>query len=283
MTVKNLFSAALFSLALVAEHAIAQEAVSLLRQDQKTVQGVVYQPSGAVCRGIALISHGAGGSEKGYRYLGQAMSDGGYLAIVVAHQESGRTALLEHRRGGDLSSGLLALLTDQNAYRGRLMDIAAVKEWAANQCSSKKSILIGHSMGAATVMVEAGARNKLGLHGTASFDAYIALSPQGVGFIFPANAWVDMKKPVLSITGTRDGEIGGKSWETRQDPYFNMSAGCKWLAVIHDATHMHFAGNGLSASTEKLTTQIIALFLDGVERRDCKAPYLGQGVDLQSK
>jgi len=268
---------------LIAMEACAQDAVSLLRQDQKAVQVTAYSPKSAGCRGVAIISPGAGGSEKGYQYLGEAMSSLGYLAVVVGHQESGRGALREHLRGHGLREGLSQLITDPNAYRGRFMDIAAAKVWAAFKCDASESILIGHSMGAATTMMEAGARNKLGLNGTDSFSAYIALSPQGTGSIFPQNAWTDIKRPVLSLTGNRDDELGGASWETRTEPYMNMPVGCKWLGVIDGATHMNFAGFGMSRRTELLTTQVIASFLDGIHRGDCKTLNQSRGIDIQSK
>jgi predicted dienelactone hydrolase len=163
------------------------------------------------------------------------------------------------------------------------MDIAASKQWAQAKCATGESVLVGHSMGAATVMLEAGARNKLGVTGTDSFSAYIALSPQGAGSIFPQNAWADIKRPVLSLTGTRDTEVGGASWETRTEPFMTMPAGCKWLAVIDRATHRNFAGNGFSRRVEALTAQVIGSFLDGVHRADCGAPGQFRGVDIQFK
>ena len=270
-------------LLLVAGTALGQEAVSLSRQDQKAVPVTAYLPKSVACRGVAIISPGAGGSEKGYQYLGEAMSSLGYLAVVVGHQESGRRALRQHMRGNGLRDGLTELITDPTAYRGRFMDIVASKEWALSRCNAAESVLIGHSMGAATAMIEAGARNKVGVKGTDSFGAYIALSPQGTGSIFPQNAWTDIKRPVLSLTGTRDDELGGTSWETRTEPYMNMPAGCKWLGVIDGATHMNFAGNGMSRRTEALTTQVIGSYLDGIHRGDCRAPKQSHGIDIQSK
>jgi len=266
-----------------AMEAFAQEALSILRQDQKTVQVTAYAVNSTSCRGIAIISPGAGGSEKGLQYLGDAMSSLGYLAVVVGHQESGRLALREFVQGNGLRDGLSELITDPSAYRGRLLDIAAAKEWAGTRCSAPESVLIGHSMGAATTMIEAGARNKLGLHGSDAFSAYIALSPQGEGSIFLPNAWADIKYPVLSLTGTRDDEVGGNSWEVRTAPYLNMPAGCKWLGVVEGATHRNFAGNGMSRRTEALTTQVIASFLDGVKRADCSVPKQIRGMNIQSK
>jgi predicted dienelactone hydrolase len=268
---------------LVSVDAYSQEVVSLSRQDQKPLSVTAYWPKSLSCLGVAIISPGAGGSEKGYQYLGETMSSIGYLSVVVGHQESGRRALREHVRGNRLRDGLAELITDPDAYRGRFMDIVASKLWAKSKCNAGVSILIGHSMGAATAMLEAGARNKLGVNGTNSFSAYIALSPQGSGSIFPNNAWADIKQPVLSITGTRDSELGGASWETRTEPYINMPAGCKWLGVIDGATHMNFAGNGISRKVEALTTRTIAAFLEGLERGDCKVLRNNHGIDIQTK
>lgn len=261
--------------------AFGKDALSLVRHDQQTVPVTAYAPTSAPCRGIAVVSHGVGGSEKGYSYLGDALARLGYLAVVVGHAESGRQSLREQVRGDGLRAGLEELLTDPAVYRARFMDIAAARQWAQHKCKTSHSVLVGHSMGAATVMMEAGAQNRLGIQGSDAFDAYIALSPQGPGVIFPENAWAGIKQPVLSLTGTRDHELGGASWQARTAPFKNMSPGCKWLGVIEGATHMNFAGHGLSRRTEKMTAQTIGLFLDGVRRGDCKAPVEAKWIEVK--
>ena len=263
--------------------ACASEALQLQRQDQKFLQATAYAPAAATCRGVAIISPGAGGTEQGYRYLGEALSSIGYLSVVVGHQESGRRALREHLRGNGLREGLAELITEPDAYRGRFMDIAASVKWAERRCNSREKLLIGHSMGAATVMIEAGARNKVGVQGTDSFNAYIALSPQGIGSIFPGNAWSGIRRPVLLITGTRDTELGGASWETRTEPFRNMPPGCKWLGVIDGASHLNFAGIGMSRKTETLTVQTISAFLDGLRAGDCRPRGQVAGLDISTK
>lgn len=263
--------------------ACANEALQLQRQDRKFLQATAYAPVSATCRGIAIISPGAGGTEQGYRYLGDALSSLGYLSVVVGHQESGRRALREHMRGNGLREGLAELITEPDAYRGRFMDITASMQWAEGRCNSSEKLLIGHSMGAATVMIEAGARNKVGVYGTDSFNAYIALSPQGTGSIFPENAWSGIRRPMLLITGTRDTGLGGTSWETRTEPFRNMPPGCKWLGVIDGASHLNFAGTGMSRKAETLTVQTISAFLDGLRAGDCKPQGQVAGMDLSTK
>ena len=180
---------------------LAQQAASFRRADGATVPARIYSPTADSCRGIAVISPGAGGSERGLAYLGSGMAAQGYLAVVVGHEESGLRALRQHMRGRGLQQGLARLITDPKAYEARFMDIAAAAHWARARCPAPESVLLGHSMGAATVMIDAGATNKLGVTGTTPFDVYVALSPQGVSTIFPAGAWHGIEQPVLTITG----------------------------------------------------------------------------------
>lgn len=268
--------------ALSAAQAFATERISLTRQDGQSVPALVYQNEGA-CQGVAIISHGAGGSEKGYVYLAEFMAKEGFLSIVPGHLESGRQSLREAKRGGSLQDGLTELVTDAPAYAARLMDIAAARQLASTRCTGKRAVLLGHSMGAAVAMMDAGADNKMGVTGSASFDAYIALSPQGEGLIFPAHAWYKISKPVLLMTGTRDDDLAHASWRTRTEPFADMAPGCKWLGVVNGATHMNFGGHGLLHRTEGLTTQTIHAFLQGVQSGNCVAPPPLSGLELKTK
>jgi dienelactone hydrolase len=162
------------------------------------------------------------------------------------------------------------------------MDIAAARNWANGSCKASFVALLGHSMGARTVEVEAGAKNSLGLKSLDRFDAYVALSPDGPGTMFPENAWSGIRKPMLLLTGTRDGSLDG-DWHTRTIPYDSMPAGCKWLGVIDGATHMNFAGGGMAGTTEKLTLLETIAFLDGLRNGKCAQPVETDGISLKSK
>lgn len=264
--------------------ALAQETATLQRDDGQALAVTAYPARDGACRGIALVSPGAGGSEQGYAYLGQALSSLGYLAVVMGHPESGRRALREQIQGqGGVRAGLAGLVTGPEAYRGRILDIAATRKWAQARCSADDAILVGHSMGAATTMIEAGARNKVGVAGARSFGAYIALSPQGSGLIFPEQAWGDIRQPVLLLTGTRDSELAGGSWETRTEPFRAMPPGCKWLGVIEGATHMNFSGQGAARRVEALVAQTIGAFLEARRRGDCAAPAAVRGIEVSAR
>jgi len=199
--------------------------------------------------------------------------------------------LLKYMQGKDLASGLSQLVTDKAAYAGRLMDINAVRQWAAPRCSGKVSVLLGHSMGAATTMIVAGAENKMGIDDKArkslltngGFDRYVALSPQGVGSIFPVHAWVNIQQPVLLMTGTRDEALGGGSWNKRTEAFTDMPAGCKWSAVIDSATHMNFAGRDLTPHMTTLITKTIGEFLQAAPDKGCAAASVASGLTLSTK
>ena len=243
----------------------------------------VYAREGQGCEPVALISPGAGGSEDGYKYLAKGMRDDGWRAIVLGHKESGGAALWsDMRETGGIKSGLQQLVNDPKAYDARLMDIGTALKWADSSCKAPFVALLGHSMGARTVMVEAGSKNTLGVKGRDRFDAYVALSPDGPGPMFPENAWSGIRKPVLMLTGTRDQSLDG-DWRTRTIPYDSLPAGCKWLGVIEGATHMNFAGVGFSGSTEKLTLLETKAFLDGLRGGKCGAPVATEGVVVKTK
>lgn len=243
----------------------------------------VYAPAKDSCRGVAVISPGAGGSERGLVYLGSGMASLGYLALVVGHQESGPAALRRDVRGNGIRGGLNRLITTPSAYEGRFMDIEAAKQRATPRCKATETVLLGHSMGAATVTIEAGAKNKLGVHGSTTVGVYVALSPQGVGSIFPNDAWREITSPVLMMTGTRDTELGASSWKVRSDPYENMPPGCKWLGVVDGATHMDFGGNGASQEPGQLTMKTIRAFLHAIHQHGCRPPHSPPEMTLQGK
>jgi predicted dienelactone hydrolase len=243
----------------------------------------VYAPKTTGCAPLALISPGAGGSEDGYRYLAEGLRDDGWRAIVMGHKESGSAALrASMQHAGGLKGGVEELVLNPAAYNARLMDIAAALQWAAGRCKAPFVALLGHSMGARTVEVEAGAKNKLGVASLDRFDAYVALSPDGPGTMFPENAWSGIGKPVLLLTGTHDQSLDG-DWTNRTIPYDSLAAGCKWLGVIDGATHLNFAGVGFSGSTEKLTLLETKTFLDGLRSGKCGAPVQADGITLKNK
>jgi predicted dienelactone hydrolase len=271
---------------------MAQQRVSVPRSDGHITQLKVYPPAGTVsgCAALAVISHGAGGSENGYRYLAEALSQMGFIAIVMGHHESGGPALRSDMFKYGLKRGIRELVTNRQAEEARFADVGATLDWAEGNCKPPYRVLLGHSMGSETVMLEAGARNMIGVSGPPAgqdrFDAYVALSPEGPGIVFPEQAWTGIRKPLLVLTGTRDQALQGGP-QSRQVPWRELpgsAGGCQWMGVIDGATHMNFAGIGFGARhVDSLVTQTIAAFLDGARKGKCTLPPSIAGMTLQAK
>jgi predicted dienelactone hydrolase len=259
----------------------SQETISVPRSNGARVPLRVYAPNTKGCAPLVLLSPGAGGDENGLAYLAQGLQSHGWQAIVMGHKESGLQVLQKDVRRSGISGGLLEMTTDADAYKARFMDISAALAWAEGQCHAPARVLAGHSMGAATVMLEAGAKNKLGLQGQERFDAYVALSPQGPGSIFPEQAWSGIHKPVLSLTGTADRALEG-SWQSRTIPFQQMSPGCKWLGVIDGATHMQFGGRDPSGRVQQPVIETVAVFLEDLLHHTCTPP-VHSPISLQFK
>ena len=271
---------------------VAQQQVTAPRADGHSTPLMLYPAvgAGAGCAPLAVISHGAGGSENGYRYLAQAMAHLGYTTVVMGHAESGLAALRANMLRYGIMDGLTDLVADPNAEQARLLDLGAALEWAKGRCRPPFRVLLGHSMGAETVMLEAGAKNIINVSsppaGQDRFDAYVALSPEGPGVLFAGDAWSGIHKPMLILTGTRDQSLKGGP-QARLEPWHDLPGGiskCQWMGVIDGATHMNFAGNGLGADkVEPLVTQTIAAFLSGARKHACALPPTPAGMTLQAK
>jgi predicted dienelactone hydrolase len=271
---------------------VAQQRVTVPRSDGHVTPLRVYPPAGAVsgCAPLAVISHGAGGSENGYRYLAEALSQMGFMAVVMGHHESGGSALRSDMFKYGLKPGVRKLVTNRQAEEARLLDVGAALDWAEGKCNPPYRVLLGHSMGSETVMLEAGARNMIGVSdppaGQDRFDAYVALSPEGPGIVFPEHAWTGIRKPLLVLTGTRDQALEGGP-QSRQIPWKELpgtDGDCQWMGVINGATHMNFAGVGFgSRHVDSLVTRTIAAFVDGARKGRCTLPPSIEGITLQAK
>ncbi len=265
----------------------AQQALSLPRADGAQTPVIVYDPAEArACPPLALISPGAGGNEKGMAYLAQALADDGWRAIVLGHRESGMDALRgDVRRAHGIRRGLKDLVADPVAYRGRFMDIDAAIAWSGQRCHAPFKALLGHSMGARTVMLEAGAENRLGLSGSDSFDAYVAMSPPPADEVFPPDAGHTVRAPMLMLTGTRDFTVDHASYEDRARAFATLGSTCAWNGVIDGATHLNFAGVGMGSrdATEKATVALATSFLDALRSGHCGRPPVVAGVTISTK
>lgn len=208
------------------------------------------------CRSTVIMSHGLGGSHEAFSPYAKAMAKAGYRIVIMDHGEKDRGHILRVLFKSDPGS----VLREEKRWNRRFQDLDATYRFATRYCRPEKLILAGHSMGAAIAMLEAGAKGLVNYGGQDRFDAYIALSPQGIGWIFESGAWEGIKKPVLMITGTKDKTLG-KSYKTRLEAFTQMPNGHKRLVVIGGADHLNIGGRA-NEQTQNLIANIIIEFLE---------------------
>ena len=93
MSILPKMAAALLALAATVSGQAA-ERLEAPRADGASTPLMVYEPAAAkACPPLLLVSHGAGGSEQGLRYVGEALSADGWRVVVMGHRESGLPVL----------------------------------------------------------------------------------------------------------------------------------------------------------------------------------------------
>ena len=211
-----------------------------------------YQPEGAGKAPLILFSHGLGGSrEAGEAWLMHWASHG-YQGLALQHAGSdsalltgGPMAMRRAMKGAMTGEQLQARLADVRFVLDELpRRTAGDPAWAGVDLT--RIGLAGHSFGAVTTQAMAGERLALGPSvDDPRIKAFIALSPSARGGEALLNSrFAELKRPFLSITGTRDDGIGigDISAANRTLPYRHMPPGDKYLLVLEGGTHMHFSG-----------------------------------------
>ena len=235
----------------------------LHRADDAGTPAIFIGPR-AVGSPVAVFSHGLGARGDALRWLADPLAARGFLCVLPTHRESSGGALRDAWRSGASDGGLAkaiaAKVSDPVLERARSSDIAACLAAADPGHRAPFRLLVGHSMGAAATMIEAGAQTRFGRIGHDQFDAYVAISPEGPGSLFPPEAWSDIHKPVLIITGTRDRGTEG-DWRWRASLFDSLPKGEKRLAVIPSAGHLQLGGLGAPRVRETviaLTTEFVS-------------------------
>lgn len=265
---------------------------TITRGDGEQVKVRLYGDwSGRSCPPTVIMSHGFGGSQKGLAYIGEGLTSkqadtdkglaseaGTYRVLAMRHQESsGKRNFLK----AVLTKDRTALVTNPVIHVGRELDLDAAYDFAS-RCNPSDIILLGHSMGAETTIIEAGAKSShLDIVGKDRFDAYIAISPQGVGVSFNRGAWRHIEKPVLMVTGTEDDSRDG-DFQTRLSAFAGLPSGKKRLAIIPKATHIELSGIG-SDDVQRAVLEIVEEYLTQIDRDRLAPSRLGKRYHIKDK
>ena len=209
---------------------------------------------------VVLFSHGLGGSRAGGSLWAEHWTSHGYVVVAMQHSGSDESLWKEQpvgQRIGNMKAGMtlnnLGLrVGDVRFVIDEVIRRTALKETAFANADSKRLGMSGHSFGAQTTLAVSGQKAPA-IGGQSGLDARIvsaiAFSPNARNKSNVARQFGDIRIPLFSITGTKDGSIldDGTRYEHRMLPYENMPAGGKYLAVFDGGDHMVFGGHELGA------------------------------------
>jgi pimeloyl-ACP methyl ester carboxylesterase len=239
---------------------------------------------------LVVFSHGIGGSRRGYSYLGSHFAANGIASLHVQHVGSDRAIWI----GNPFS--LIGRLHDAAQEReavNRVLDLRfALDQLLAGEHGSKvdtaQIVVAGHSYGANTALLAAGARverdGRVLEFRDPRFSAAILISaPPFYGESDPAKILKHVTVPTLHITATEDviqipGYYSGAS--DRVAVFEAIGSTRKTLAVFAGGSHSIFtdrSGTGgvqlnaqVKVATRELTlafvTQVFSGTGDAIER-----------------
>lgn len=205
-----------------------------------------YEPKGEQL-GTVIFSHGLGGSCESYKYYGEFLASKGIRSIHPTHIGID-AALLKEKRP-------FQVLKEAAEQQINLINPPQDIKFILDEMKLGNVAMAGHSFGSYTTLALSGQDvSKLGGEigfGDARVKCAIAISPHAV-LSSPAEAYDEIKIPVLHITGKHD-DSPFRFFDPadRRIPYDNISAGNQYLIVFEHADHMVFAaqrkGNKFSA------------------------------------
>ena len=209
---------------------------------------------------VIVFSHGLGGSRMGYSWLGRFWAAHGYVVVHPSHHDGVRLRLEDVESAAPGVAALRAIkqaIDDPRNWENRPRDLARAIDHLPllpeliprlqGKIDSTRIGIGGHSYGAYTALLCAGAR--IELQGTIrDFSeprarAFVALSPPGNGSRgLDGESWARIERPVLCVSGTRDGGLQGQPPQWREESFHAMRPPGKALVVVEGAEHFTFSG-----------------------------------------
>ena len=255
---------------------------------------------------LVVFSHGLGGSRYGYSWLGSHWASHGVASLHVQHVGSDRAIWAE--RGNPLAMlGLMREATSEREAIDRALDIRfAVDRLAASSfglaVEASRFIAAGHSYGANTAMLLAGARIERPGFANALADrrvvgAVLISAPPFHGEGPPENILAPVRAPTLHVTATEDIIRVPGFFSDLDDrlAIFRATAGPdKTLAVYTGGSHSMFTdrmgpgGEALNRAVKHATRELALGFTERVLRgrttqldgwADRHAPILSRFVE----
>jgi len=226
----------------------------------------VYYPKTGGPYPLILFSHGFGGNKDAFGPIGKHWASHGYVVIHPTHSDGLNRRKADAKEAGEQKSatpprfgGLLGGLNDPVKIGERVADLVLILDQLhhlpkavpglKDKIDAKSIGVAGHSFGAYTTMLIGGVTVDLGQDKSKSFldkrvKCILPISAQGTGQQgLTKKSWDTLKRPMMTITGTRDRGAGGQDVEWKKEPYKYSPKGDKYLVVIDGANHFSFGGS----------------------------------------
>jgi dienelactone hydrolase len=189
---------------------------------------------------VIVFSHGAGGAGPNVAGITSAWSERGYVCINPSHQDQ------QQREEG--SQAVTTRVRDVKHILDSFGELMQRYPELSSRIDGARVGIAGHSLGALTAQIIAGAKAEGGDLTDERPRAFILLSPQGVGMYgLTESSWSGMARPALSVTGSLDRGMRGQGPEWRMDPFRLSPAGDKFHLYFEGAHHGSFTGRYASA------------------------------------
>jgi dienelactone hydrolase len=232
---------------------------------------------------LVVFSHGIGGSREGYKYLGRYFAANGYASLHLQHVGSDRQVWFGNPLG---LLGRLSTAAQEGEAIDRVRDLSfALDQLLAGDIGPRldhtRIIAAGHSYGANTTMLAAGAQVELDGRVVALRDprikaAILMSAPPFYGMNDTKRILKDIDVPTLHITATEDDiQIPGynSGVSDRIEVYESMGNGHnapKALAIFKGGSHSIFTdrlgtgGAELNPKVKVATRDLALAFLNSL-------------------
>jgi predicted dienelactone hydrolase len=257
-------------------------------QRQRPVPVRLYLPQTERRVPLVVFSHGIGGSRRGYSWLGTYLAAHGVASLHPQHVGSDRQVWF-----GNVFSiaGRLAEAAQEKEAIARALDLrfvldtvldAKVSGELASRFDTRRIVAAGHSYGANTALLAAGARverdgRAVDLSDSRLSAAILISAPPFYGEGDPRRIVGGVTLPTLHVTATEDVIRIPGYWSGADDRvalFDAIGSTRKWLAMYEGGSHSIFTDRGttggplLNPQVKAATRSLAVAFLRGVLEGD---------------
>lgn len=245
------------------------------KRDRDIPVTVYYPENPEEKSSVVVLSHGLGGNRVTYQYLGKHLASHGYTVIQPTHEGSDTMAMLTRTPVFSFTQEELVERAQDISFCLDLVEQNRLPQTICQDADMEKVALAGHSFGALTTTVMAGAVSRdeqgepLQLKDE-RIDAFIAMSPFGDALPnrilnMDPESYQQIQQPILYMNGEHDRIFTlGKGSKVHSVPYQRTGSKDKYQVIVGDAYHLSFAqAYGLvDPETTDMTRSTSVAFLD---------------------